>query len=60
MPFFKKVKDIKSLVSAIYKKLENIVIKNGRDDQKLKKEAQDLINRFLPRQLPIEEEIAYK
>ena len=60
MPFFKKIKDIKSLVSAIYKKLENIVIKNGRDDQKLKKEAQDLINRFLPRQLPIEEEIAYK
>ena len=60
MPFFKKVKDIKSLVSAIYKKLENIVIKHGRDDQKLKKEAQDLINRFLPRQLPIEEEIAYK
>ena len=60
MPFFKKVKDIKILVSAIYKKLENIVIKNGRDDQKLKKDAQDLINRFLPRQLPIEEEIAYK
>ncbi len=60
MPFFKKIKDIKSLVSAIYKKLENIVIKNGRDDQKLKKDAYDLINRFLPRQLPIEEEIAYK